>query len=274
MRFLCLHGHGTNSSILEAQLEPIRAYLPRNWEFEFLDGEMETEPAPGVDAIFPGPYFCYHGEPVPNDVQNAYDLVLEVVREEGPFDGVLGFSQGAAMASTLLLNHARTNPTEELFKMGVFISAMMPFDMASGKLKVTYDPAQRELFAIHQDAEGNATGDDHIDWMTDVRSKALIDEFEARRPMAASAKEATSVDVLLRFHPTTHTRRIRIPTVHVIGEKDQYADHGRALVGMCEPRLAHVVTHDGGHQLPRRTSTVAKVAGAIQTAVEQMQFQT
>ena len=47
MRFLCLHGHGTNSSILEAQLEPIRAYLPRNWEFEFLDGEMEAEPAPG-----------------------------------------------------------------------------------------------------------------------------------------------------------------------------------------------------------------------------------
>jgi hypothetical protein len=47
MRFLCLHGHGTNSAILEAQLEPIRAHLPAHWEFEFLDGEMEVPPATG-----------------------------------------------------------------------------------------------------------------------------------------------------------------------------------------------------------------------------------
>lgn len=47
MRFLCLHGHGTNSAILEAQLDPIRGQLPSNWEFEFLDGEMDATPATG-----------------------------------------------------------------------------------------------------------------------------------------------------------------------------------------------------------------------------------
>ena len=51
MRFLCLHGHGTNSQILEAQLEPLRASLPSDWEFLFLDGEVETIPAPG--RLFP-----------------------------------------------------------------------------------------------------------------------------------------------------------------------------------------------------------------------------
>lgn len=47
MRFLCLHGHGTNSQILKAQLDPLLARLPSDWEFEFLDGEMNAEPAPG-----------------------------------------------------------------------------------------------------------------------------------------------------------------------------------------------------------------------------------
>lgn len=47
MRFLCLHGHGTNSRILETQLELLRTELPHNWEFEFLDGDQEAVPAKG-----------------------------------------------------------------------------------------------------------------------------------------------------------------------------------------------------------------------------------
>lgn len=48
MRLLCLHGHGTNSQILEAQLEPLRSRLPGHWEFEFLDGEMDAPPPTGI----------------------------------------------------------------------------------------------------------------------------------------------------------------------------------------------------------------------------------
>lgn len=48
MRLLCLHGHGTNSQILEAQLEPLRSRLPGHWEFEFLDGEMNAPPPAGI----------------------------------------------------------------------------------------------------------------------------------------------------------------------------------------------------------------------------------
>lgn len=48
MRLLCLHGHGTNSQILEAQLEPLRSRLPGHWEFEFLDGEMDAPPPAGI----------------------------------------------------------------------------------------------------------------------------------------------------------------------------------------------------------------------------------
>ena len=53
---------------------------------------MVTKSWEGVPAIFPGPYMCYHGEPIQEDIQRAHDLILEVAREEGPFDAVLGLS--------------------------------------------------------------------------------------------------------------------------------------------------------------------------------------
>ena len=47
MRFLCLHGMGTNAQIFEAQLAQIRSQLVGQHEFVFVDGEVECEPAPG-----------------------------------------------------------------------------------------------------------------------------------------------------------------------------------------------------------------------------------
>lgn len=41
MRILCLHGYATNGDILERQLEPLRALLPGDWEYEFVEAGME-----------------------------------------------------------------------------------------------------------------------------------------------------------------------------------------------------------------------------------------
>lgn len=47
----------------------------------------------------------------------------------GPFDAVMGFSQGAALACTMLIDHARRNPgSPPLFKCAVFICAGVPFE--------------------------------------------------------------------------------------------------------------------------------------------------
>ena len=196
---------------------------------------------------------------------------MEVVRDEGPFDAVLGFSQGSALAASIVLHEALKPSLADPFKMAVFLSTTMPFDLGSGKLRLTYDGIN-SLTAVHQNDNGDNLDETGIDWMTDCRSAAVIDEFEARRPKYQRPKQPQSIDVLLRYHPSTHSQRIRIPTAHIIGAQDEFADHGRSLAGMCEPRLTRIVTHDGGHQLPRATTTVAKVAQAIQHAVEQMRY--
>lgn len=200
---------------------------------------------------------------------------MDVVREEGPFDAVLGFSQGSAIAATILLTEAIKNPGRQPFKMGVFLSSTMPFDFDSGILRLK-DKGVNGLTAIHFD---NGCGDpnpekDKFDWMADCRSKGVIEEFQARRQSYHHAQNGNvEVDVLLRYNPTTHTQRLRLPTVHVIGTNDDYADHGRDLHGMCDARYATLISHDGGHQLPRHILTVTKVADAIIRAVEQVRYQ-
>lgn len=53
------------------------------------------------------------------------------VTEEGPFDGVLAFSSGAALAATLIIKkfreHQGPNPNPP-FKCAIFLSGGIPFD--------------------------------------------------------------------------------------------------------------------------------------------------
>ena len=48
MRFLCLHGMGTNSRIFEAQTAAIRYLLGSEHTFEFIDGAVPTAMAPSM----------------------------------------------------------------------------------------------------------------------------------------------------------------------------------------------------------------------------------
>ncbi|KAL2069773.1 hypothetical protein VTL71DRAFT_14452 [Oculimacula yallundae] len=249
MRFLCLHGYGTNSTILEATFAPIRAHLPANWEFQFLDGLVEVPPTPGVGDIYPGPFCCYHGEPTLQDLQAVYELCMEVVEEDGPFDAILGFSQGSAMAATIMLHEAEKRTSLQPFKMGVFLSTTMPFNFGSGILRLQYNNEKSRLNATHLDDSGNPIIQNcHVDWLTDCRSKTVIEEFEARRPASSVKGVAMEVDVLLRYHPSTYSQRLRLPTVHVVGMNDSYADQGMDMFRLCDPNYATLITHDGGHQ--------------------------
>ncbi|KAE8150833.1 hypothetical protein BDV25DRAFT_171872 [Aspergillus avenaceus] len=273
MRLLCLHGHGTNSEILETQLAQLRGYLPADWEFDFLDGEMESKPATGIEDIFPGPYYSYHGVPIPEDVWRAYNFIMDVVQEEGPFDGVIGFSQGAQMAATIIAHEAMINPQADVFKFAVFLSAIMPFDMEAGSLKLTYDDDVDTLEAEYQGAtnsQGSMTHN-HLNWLNDCRATSVIAEWQGRRSRLPGLGRQ-STDILLRYHPSIHGIQINIPTVHVYGLEDQYLHHARGLAGICDPKVSQVVTHEGTHQIPRDGRNLMRIAEAIQWAVDHSLF--
>ncbi|KAI0440609.1 putative DUF341 family oxidoreductase [Xylaria telfairii] len=148
LRYLCLHGAGTNSDIFQAQLGPIIRELSKYdcADFVFVDGELDSEPGPGVAGTFDSPYYTYFKWPrSPNasddtSVEEAYQLIYDVLAgDEGPFDGLMGFSHGATLAFGFLVNHAKTRPHQPLRALGlrcaVFMSSIPPFrQLDSGEL--------------------------------------------------------------------------------------------------------------------------------------------
>ena len=67
----------------------------------------------------------------------AYDLMYNIIDEEGPFDGVLGFSHGGTLASGFLIHHAKTNPyIAPPFRCAVFLNSLPPFRMNPGESPV------------------------------------------------------------------------------------------------------------------------------------------
>ena len=50
------------------------------------------------------------------------------IAAEGPFDGVLAFSQGATLATTYIVRQARRDPATVPFKCAIFFSGGIPCD--------------------------------------------------------------------------------------------------------------------------------------------------
>ncbi|KAH9988766.1 putative DUF341 family oxidoreductase [Xylariaceae sp. FL0662B] len=148
LRFLCLHGAGTNSSIFQAQLGPLIRELSKDHcaEFVFVDGELSSDAGPGISGIFEPPYYSYFKWPRSKDpeddksVEEAYDLIYEILEgDEGPFDGLIGFSHGATLAFGFLVNHAKTRSLEPVRNLGlrcaIFMNSLPPFrQLDSGEL--------------------------------------------------------------------------------------------------------------------------------------------
>ena len=85
--------------------------------------------------MYPPPHLCFHGVfPDENEVRESHRFLYDIIDDEGPFEGVLGFSQGAGLAASLLFEQAmQPDPErpEPLFKFAVFIGGTQPWDIYS-----------------------------------------------------------------------------------------------------------------------------------------------
>ncbi|EFW98510.1 ef-hand calcium-binding domain protein [Grosmannia clavigera kw1407] len=129
MRILCLHGAGTSAK---------NHLRDDSIAFEFIDGEWDAPPAPGIAKLYPGPYHAFYdwnpAEPSPpcESLAESYDYLTEVL-EAKAFDGIVGFSQGAALAASYLLYHQNQDRQllQPVVRFAVFMCGTLPWD-ASG----------------------------------------------------------------------------------------------------------------------------------------------
>lgn len=137
-RLLCLHGGGTNARIFAAQCRTVRASLSSHFRLVFAEAPfLWSRPGPDVLSVYAdwGPFRGWLG-PLPGDKEEEEESAAGLTHAEaarridacldaavaedkalgatGPVVGLIGFSQGAKVAASLLLREQlrmRRGPT-------------------------------------------------------------------------------------------------------------------------------------------------------------------
>lgn len=71
----------------------MRKMLPADYQFYFFDGRHKCQADQEVQGFFPPPYWAWYSTPTTQNILDAHNQILSIIREHGEFDAVIGFSQ-------------------------------------------------------------------------------------------------------------------------------------------------------------------------------------
>ncbi|KAK1302622.1 Rhodanese-like domain-containing protein 6 [Acorus calamus] len=104
-RFLCLHGFRTSGEILKKQIGKWPESVRDELDLFFPDGPCPAGGKSDVEGIFDPPYFEWFQFNKDFMEYENFDKCLEYIEDlmikHGPFDGLMGFSQGAILSAAL-----------------------------------------------------------------------------------------------------------------------------------------------------------------------------
>lgn len=244
-RILMLHGGGTNSRIFHMQCRGLELRMNRHFRLVYAEAPHASAAGPDVLSVYAdcGPFRRWVLTAEPNTVeaqpQGTWDGVGRAVADAmdaddargatGEWVGVLGFSQGAKVAASILLRQqerpealssllGRLSPAGSggsggcRFRFGVLLAGRGPL--------LQPDP-------------------DEADWLGEG------EKFDYESNVAAG-------------------RVLRLPTVHVHGLQDPGLYYHRVLLNQwCDPASTELIQWDGNHRLPIKTADVEKVVSAV-----------
>ncbi|KAI4154143.1 MAG: hypothetical protein LQ340_001861 [Diploschistes diacapsis] len=247
-RILCLHGGGLNAQAFRLQCRTLSRTLDGQFRLVFANAPYESPADPKALPAYASlaPFRRWlrwkpeQPDPGPEAICAAISLEVEATMAadttagaSGPWIAVMGFSQGAKVAASMLLMQqlraeqgVSKSPwaQEPLpnFRFGVFLAGRAP------------------LVALEPDLSD---------------SLALADANEL-----TTGAFAQVTGVYLRG--SEHV--LRIPTIHVHGLQDPgIEDHRRLLKDYCQPGTAFTLEWDGDHRVPIKAADVAAVAEQI-----------
>ncbi|PYI07069.1 FSH1-domain-containing protein [Aspergillus sclerotiicarbonarius CBS 121057] len=182
--------------------------------------------------------------PLYTDLHLGLQTIAQTILTEGPFDGVIGFSQGAAMAAIVasLLEPAREDAVTRFLDASV-ACAGTEFEGVEGF----------EVPGV---------------WWEEVRKV----QPELKFAVCYSGFRAPGPRYRGFYEPG-----VRTPVLHVLGSLDAVVEEGRsrALIEACkeevgegEKEKGRVVVHPGGHFVPAQRPYLDAVVGFVRDVLE------
>ena len=241
-RILCLHGGGVNAEAFQLQSRSLIAALKPHFRLVFADGPFLCDAGPGILPVYAdfAPFrrwLRWLPEHSAVDAEAAVDEIKYQLRAaerqddrlgaDGEWVALLGFSQGAKVAASLLFEQQAKAEREDEGAAGQYRFAVLLAGRAP-------------LVAMSEE--------------TRRRSRALVSAAE----ISEGAERSEGLDGDDKSHV------LRLPTVHVHGLQDQGLHlHRQLLERYCDPATATVVEWDGNHRMPIKSADVKKVTEAI-----------
>ncbi|AES81016.1 putative dihydrofolate reductase [Medicago truncatula] len=106
LKILCLHGFRTSGSFIKKQISKWDPSIFSQFHLEFPDGKFPAGGKSDIEGIFPPPYFEWFqfdkDFTVYTNLDECISYLTEYIIANGPFDGFLGFSQGATLSALLI----------------------------------------------------------------------------------------------------------------------------------------------------------------------------
>ncbi|KAM1221558.1 hypothetical protein ACFX13_009415 [Malus domestica] len=131
MKILCLHGFRTSGSFLKNQITTKWPSIASQFDMDFPDGIFPAAGKSDIEGIYPPPYYEWFQFDKDfteyTNLEECITYVCDYITTKGPFDGLLGFSQGATLSGLLLGYQAQGKVLKDHppFKFCISISGAM-----------------------------------------------------------------------------------------------------------------------------------------------------
>ncbi|KAF2252928.1 hypothetical protein BU26DRAFT_476706 [Trematosphaeria pertusa] len=254
-RLLCLHGGGVNAAIFEAQSRSLIRHLQHSFRLVWADGPFFCDPHSDVIHVY-GSYAPFrrwlrwlpdHAE---IDAESCIDEIGYSIRTamedddreggRGEWVGLVGFSQGAKLSASLLLEQqareekARRERKNDIgvgpigvpglnWRFGILLAGRAPLSNLNPEVLTS-----RALVSAGDISEG-------FQFVEEVDGEAIL----------------------------------RKPTVHVHGMADAGLHlHRKLLDEYCEEGSTTLIEWEGAHRIPIKSKDVERVMGAVYDVAE------
>lgn len=107
LRVLCLHGFRTSGKIMETQLAKLDSSILDLLDMVFLDGSYPAKGKSDVEGFFDPPYYEWFQfdrsgtNYLYQNLKECIEFISDFMEKQGPFDGLVGFSQGSFLTAAL-----------------------------------------------------------------------------------------------------------------------------------------------------------------------------